>query len=422
MQPQLFFTQIKSTSGDVVTIDITSSSRKATFNFDRLPAKMGNNWCYAQIIRLHIRTQVDQPAMGGTAINADQLYRILESITLKSDDLGQLYAEGDINGPQLGLIAQVIGGGYSMYIQRAQIAAADGDTAITLTVDIPIAQHCFVEGHQTGIWNGHLRNGGQLEVNLAASTALAAVSTGAALEATTDVRAEVLYTAEPEVRVPAIWLWRQRQTPANETKHTIRNVCQGKGLAGPLGVGKLAFLAYMSDQNGLGGADGIDNIQRVYPVDRGQSSHSLSTPHFGTASYLYEFIRQTRKHLIFPDSAGNVYPFAMGTSVNGVPNVATALYLPLVWPHAEGQKVSKLQEISGDYAVEFDYAATPSAAGIWLSLEQCYLSEAQKDFLMGERMGLPPSAFRRHPKVKTLMGDADVAKLRGVPEKVRAAR
>jgi hypothetical protein len=429
MQPKRYYQQLKGISGgDVQTIDVTSGNLTASFSLGNLIAKVGREWAYATKIRLLIRTQIDQPAMSGVALNADQLYRVLSSIQLKSDDLGTIYGPGDLSGPALGLIAQVISNRYAFPFQlRAQIAAADGDTAVVIPIEIPIAHMCFMKGHQTGIWNGWLRNGGELQVNLAASTWPAVVSTGAAAEATTDVRATLVYTLEPEARPPVIWHWRTRDTAASETKHTIRNMNQGSGIKGATGAGKLAFLAWLSDQNGLGGADGVDEIRRVYPRDRGQDSHNIGAPFYGASDYLYDFVSETRSHNIYPPDLGAGYPFAQGTAVNGSPNVATALYLPYFWPDPQGQEVSKCQEWSGEYYVEHEYGTVPTIVSKWLSLEQSYMNPEQEAYLM-DRMGLPPSrGFISVPKVKTMKAArtqedfaAQQQKLRGVPKKISA--
>lgn len=426
MQPKRFFWPLKATSGDIVTLDITSSSRRATFRLDNIPVKHGDEFCYAEKIRLWIRTQVDQPAADGAIIRADQLYRILSGFRLSSDDLGTLYGLSDISGPALGLWAQVISNGYRLpFHLREDIAAADGDTAIVLPIDIPIAHKCFMKGHQTGLWNGWLKNGGVLDVDLSASTALAAVSTGAALEATTAVAAELVYVVEPEARPPVIWTWRQRDTLVGETRHSIPNIAQGAGIVGSMGIGKIAALIYLTDVNGLGGPDGVDNIQRIFPSARGQASHDLGAPFYGPASFLASFVEDTREKNVFPTTNGNGYPYSLGTAINGVPNAATALGLPLFWPAVEGQEVSKLQEWSGSYPVELTYTSTPAAVAKWLSLETSYINENHKDYL-ARRMGVPPELFYDVPKVKILHsaggpeGQAkQEQKLRGVPRKYR---
>jgi len=430
MQPRRYYQQLKGTSGDVVTIDTTSASRTATFLLDGVEAKQGADWCYAEKIRLYIRTQIDQPASGGAILRPDQLYRAITGFRLFCEDLGQIYGISDLNGPQLGLIAQVVSNRYSLpFHLRADIAAADGDTAVTLVVDIPLAHRCFSKGHQTGIWNGFLKSGGKLEVTLAASTWPADVSTAAATEATTDIRAELVYTAEPEARPPVLWHWRVHETNAGETKHTLKNMCQGAGIKGVSGHGKLAFLAYLADVNGLGGADGVDNIQRIYLRDRNQGSHDLGSPFYGAASFLYDFVGETREKNVFGSAQSAGYPFALGTVVDGAPNVATALMLPLIWPDPDGQQVSKLQEWSGDYAVELGYATTPTTVGKWISLEQSYLTPEHEQYLQRERMGLPPEYFQSFAKVRGLNTPTDQqgflqqqAKLRGLPKKFRRVR
>jgi hypothetical protein len=433
MQPKQFVYQLKSTGAETVAVDVTASQRSATFFFDNVPARLSTEWMYAQKLRIYIRTQLDQPAAGGSIIRQDQFYRALESIQLKSSDLGDLYGTGDINGPQLGLIAQVVSNGYRLPwgMTRTGIAAADGDTAIEFCIDVPIGHQCFWKGHQTGIWTGFFKNQGQFVVNLSPSTWPAAVSTGAAAEATTDVRVELHCTSEPEARVPTIWHWRVRNTEVNQNKHSIRNLCQGKGITGSTGAGKIAMLAYLTDVSGLGGADGADNITRIYPRDRGQDAHNLGSPFFAPASYLGRFMEDVQERSIFPSVEDSAYPLQLGTAVTGRPNVATAYMVPFFWPHVEGgQQVSKLQEWpGGDYYVELDYTAVPAAQGAWISLEQSYLTEAQEAFLMGGRMGLNPGQYRTYPKIDRPLnspGDpfgfaTQQMKLRGIPKKIRAA-
>lgn len=430
MQPKRYYQQLKPTaSGDAVTIVPAAATQTATFRFENIDPKLGRDWCYAEKVRLFIRFTLDQPGSGGAILQADQLYRVISSIKLSCDDLGTIYSPGDMNGPALGLVAQVVSNRYALPHQpRTAIAAADGDTNVVLAVDIPLAHRCFHKGHQTGIWNGFLKRGGQLDVTGFSSTCFDAVSTGAVIKATCDIRAELVYTAEPEARPPTLWVWRLRNTPANETKHAIRNLCQGSGITGASGAGKIAALFYLADINGLGGADGVDNIQRVYPRDRGQGSHNLGSPFYGASSFMYDFVEETRRANITPVAVGQAYPFALGTQVEGGLNVASAYFLPYFWPDVEGQQVSKLQEWSGDYYIEHDYTTTPTGQAQWLSLEQSYFTPAYEAFLMGERMGLPPSMFTAYPKVDRQLhsaGDAmgvatQQAKLRGIPKKIRA--
>jgi hypothetical protein len=427
VQPARGYQQLKATSGgDVVTVDPTTGGA-ASFRLDNIPIKVGRYWCYVEKIRIWLETVFDQAASGGAVVPPDQFYRLFSNFRLQSDDLGILYGPGDITGPQMGLIAQVVGGGYKFpFILREDLGAADGDTSLIVPLEIPIAHGCFYKGHQTGVWAGWFRAGGILDVNLAVSTALAGVSTGAALKAPTKVRAEVVYTVEPEARLPELWHWRVHQTPGADTKHVIPNVGQGAGIKGSQGGGKIAFLAYLSNLAGLGGAGAISNIQRVYPRDRDQQTHDHGTPFWGTASYLQDFVTDTKVKNIFPPAQGQAYPYQLGTKINGAPNAATALFLPYIWPDPAGQEVSKLQEWTNNYYIEHNYAATPAGQAQWLILANSYLDPSHEAYLQS-RMGLPPGAFVAYPKVRGLHSAGDPAgqaeqakKLRGIPRKLRA--
>jgi hypothetical protein len=416
--------------GEVQTIDVTSSNRRATFKLEKLKARVGNAWCYLQKLRVYIRTQIDQP--GSTnVITPDWLYSAIENIKLSCDDLGVLYSEGDLTGPQLGLVAQIVSNKYALpSMLGVDVPNTDSDNARTIIVDIPIGHRCFKKGHQTGIWNGFWKNNGILEVNLAASTWPATASAGAAAEATTDVRVEAVYTVEQEARIPTIWKWIVRNTPASETQHMIKNMCQGSGIKGSMGVGKLAFLGYLGNVRGLGGAGTVGNITRVLLRDRGMESFNLSTPFFGHAPFLAQFIEETRYKNIFPSAQAQCYPFVMGNTLDNFLTVgasgALAFFLPYFWPDPEGQDASKLQEVGGDYYVEHDYTATPAAQAKWISLEQSYLSQAQEEWLMGQRMGLNPSQYPVHVKVDKQNDPGNATgvanqqrKYRGIPKKIR---
>lgn len=424
MQPKRYFQQLKGLgNGDIAEIDPTASKRMASFELDNLDARLGSEWCYADKIRLYIGGVIAQVAEG-SVINADRLYSVLESIKLSNDDLGVIYGHGDVTGACLGLICQIISNGYALpFPLREEIAAADGNNDVFLPIDIPLGHRVFYKGHQTGIWNGFLKNNGLLEVNLAGADFIDEVSDGATWTEPVTVRAEVHYTSEPEARPPVIWHYRLRDTPAKTKKHMLADLCQGAGIKGATGVGKVAFLAFLSNLAGLPGSTTIDKIRRVYTRDRGQPNHDMGAPLYGPGSFLTSFIEETHGYNVYGDQG--VYPHLLGEDVNDPGTLDSALFLPYFWPE-RGQEASKLQEWSGKYYIEQEYDPMPEGQAQFLSLEQAYLSETQVDFLMGKRMGLPPSAFSRSPKVKTLSspGDAHGAlvqqqKLRGVPQKIR---
>jgi hypothetical protein len=430
MQPKRYVQQLKGLgNGDVAEVDPAASKRMVSFELDNLDARLGTEWCYADRIRLYIGFPVNQPASGAGVIRADQLYRILESIKLSCDDLGILYGHGDITGPCLGLIGQMISNGYAPpFPLRDDIPTTDAVTNVVLPIDIPIGHRVFFKGHQTNLWNGFLKNNGLLEVNVAGTNVLEDLSTGATVDEPITVRAEMIYSSEPEARPPTIWTYRLRDTPAKATKHSIADMCQGAGIKGSTGSGKLAFLAFLSSLAGLPGNTTIDNLRRIYARDRGQPNHDLSAPLYAAASFLGAFVEETNQFNVYGDLG--TYPYEMGFDPDDPSSLAHALFMPYFWPE-RGQEVSKLQEWSGKYYIEQDYGTVPDDKAQFLALEQSYLSDQQTEFLMGQRMGLPPSQFQRNPKIKTLSppapGDTHGAaqqaqKLRGVPQKIRARK
>jgi len=424
MQPKRYVQQLKGLgNGDVAEIDPGAAKRVASFELDNLDARLGTEWLYADKIRLYITAPINQPGSGGAIIHADQLYRLLESIKLSCDDLGILYGHGDMTGPTFGLLAQMISNGYAPPFPLRDEIAATADTPVVVPIDIPLGHRIFYKGHQTNVWNGHLKNNGLLEVNLGGTAILDAVSDGATVDDPITVRAEVIYSSEPEARPPTLWTWRLRDTPAKNTKHSIADVCQGAGIKGSTGAGKLAFMAFLSNLRGLPGNTTIDNLRRIYPRDRGQPNLDLSAPFYAAASFLGGFVEETQQFNVF--GSDGLYPFQLGSDPNDPSATADALFLPYFWPE-RGQEVSKLQEWSGKYYIEQDYGTVPDDKAQFCSLEQSYLSEQQIEFLMGARMGLPASSFQRNPKVKTLSAPSDPhgamvqqQKLRGVPQKIR---
>jgi hypothetical protein len=428
MQPKRYVQQLKGLgNGDVAEVDPTASKRLVSFELDNLDARLGTEWCYADKIRLYVTGSIQQSDSAAVTLQPDQLYRLVESIKLSCDDLGILYGHGDITGPCLGLVAQVVSNGYALpFPLRDEIPPTGGPFAVTFALDINLGQRVFYKGHQTGIWNGHLKNNGLLEINMGGSAALDSAAVGAIWQEPVTVRAEVIYASEPEARPPTIWTWRLRDTPARNTKHSIMDLCQGAGIKGSTGAGKVAFMAFLSNLAGLPGNTTIDNLRRIYARDRGQPNHDLSAPFYAAASYLSGFVEETQQYNVYGD-AGQ-YPYAIGSDPADPSSLAGALFVPYFWPE-RGQEASKLQEWAGKYYIEQDYGTVPDDKAQFLSLEQSYLSEQQIEFLMGQRMGLPASAFQRNPKVKTLSPAGDphgaqvqAQKLRGLPQKIRARK
>jgi len=422
MQVQRIFKQLVTGSGDVATIDITSSKRRAQFTFDGIDTRAGNMWNYVQALWILVRTKINQPASGAQTIPAYLLYQLMQSLQLKTDDLGSLYRHEDLTGAQLGLIAQYIGNGYRWPFQlQEDTGTADKD--IVVPYRLPIGHKCFTKGHQTGVWSGFFEKG-ILEIDLAAADIFDTDETGVVLEATTDIRVFAEMAPEPEARIHAPWVWRVRETAGGQKKHTIRDLGGGEGLKGNEDRARQAFLAYLSSAGGLGGATTIDKIGQIdLPNRKGQQAIDLGSPFNGTSPFLYSFVSDLREPGMY--TRGSSYPYIPDQVVNGSPADANALFMPYYWPDPDGQQVSKLAVWGGDYNVNHTYAyGAPSDAAQWLSLEGYEYHQKHKNYL-ADRMGIGGNrVFVRKTETKALRGSkvdqagAD-AKMKGIPTKIR---
>ena len=417
--------------GEEPSVDVTGSNLDNIFDFENVPDRIDNLYVYVQHLEVIVETQIDQPASGGAAIDPDDLPRAVTSFDLSSEDLGTPYEPNDINGPRLGLIAGIVGGGYkASYPWPAQVASTDGDTAVDIRYHFPVAQKFMKSAHQTGLWSGLLQVNGRFNVRLSPSTWPAAVSTGAASEATTNVRVIAHCTLEPEIRLAPLWRWKLHKTPANQDKHALAEICKGKGMNGVVAAGKLAFLAYVADVNGLGGADGLDNITRVYSRALGIDNLRYSDTYDGYSVMLNEFVRGTMHRVITPGDkqSDSAYPLPVGATTDNSPNVAGAYFGPLEWPDPEmPAEVSKMREVFGTIDVNHDYTSKPSSEGLWLSCECSYWSDEFLKFVAEQRLKVPGGmgAWRWVPKVKGLRATSNpgeaaqqLQKLRGMPLKL----
>jgi hypothetical protein len=406
----------------VTVVPATGTVATASFSTDGIPARLGvDNFNYVQFLRIKVVMTFDQAAAAGVKLNADDLYRQISAVYLTSPDLGTVYPRKHMKGPLLGLVAQPIGNGYRFpFAMRPQIATADGDTTVTLVCYLPLGMFCFTKGHHLGVWAGHLAEG-TLEVDIAASDALAAVAVGAVIKAPTYVEATAIYMPESEARIPLLALFRQYETPGNLTNHTIRNIGVGDGLNGvDRGCG-LALLAYLSNKKGLGGADTIDKITAVEIPSRAQQ-RTLQPE-----SYMEDFWQQmggnaTSGGSIASDvqNEGGRWPYEMGAAVDK-PNHSSGLFMPFIAPGAE-QELTKIQKWQGDYLINLEYSATPAAAGQWATLEVFRFLEDAKDRLQ-ERMGLSTALYRRVKKFKNKQSEAtfpDEKKMELLPDKIIA--
>lgn len=369
--------ELVSTAGKNPTVTPGASAQTATFLMNNIPTgKSGKFWYYVTALNLKVVTVVDQPAAGGTAINPDKLWKVLQSVQVQCPILGQLFSHANTRGAVLGNIIQNFGFGYNAVHTRAQIAAADGDTTVTLYYRIPFAYEFLRKPHETSPWGGFLE-GGTFEVKFDVSTALDGDSTGAVTKATTSFRAWLELIPAPEAVIHTPIHWREHITPGSSTRHVIQDMGSPDGLQGvdqSKGVG-LAALAVLTDATGMGllGQDGADNITGYDIPWRDQAR--IDAPDAPFLAMIAHMGNNRKSRNGTHDGSG--FPYTIASTPNGDLNDAQALVYPLVVPGRD-LETSKLQTVAGAKEINFSYTATPSGSNRILG---CYFPVFEESFM-----------------------------------------
>ncbi len=359
--------ELVSTGGKNPSFTPGTSVQTAQFLMNSLPVgKDGKLWYYLTAIVVKVVFRITQSGGAGAAMNPDQLYKVLQSVQVQCPLLGQLFLHANTRGATLGNIIQRYGNGYSSLHNRAQVAAANGNTDVTLYFRIPFAYEFLRKPHETSPWTGFLE-GGTLEIKLDTSTVFSADSPAVVTAAPCSMRAWMEMIPSPEAVIHTPSHWREHITPGNSTKAVIQDMGSADGLQGidqSKGVG-LAVLHYLTDATniGLNGPDGADNITGVdipwRNQDRIDSPDSMVNAMFGHQGTS----RQTRNGT--HDGAG--WPYTIAATPNGDLNDAQALVFPLCAPGRDCE-TSKLQTVSGAKEINFSYTSTPSGSYRFLGM------------------------------------------------------
>jgi hypothetical protein len=359
--------ELVSTAGKNPTVTPGASAQSVTFLLNNIPTgKQGKFWYYVTALVLKLVVVVDQPAAGGTAINPDKLWKILQSVQVQCPILGMLFSHANTRGSVLGNLIQAFGFGYSAVHTRAQIAAADGDTTVTMYYRIPFAYEFLRKPHETSPWGGFLE-GGTVEAKLDVSTILDGDSTGAVTKATTSFRAWLELIPSPEAVLHTPCHWREHITPGASTRHVIQDMGSPDGLQGTnqaKGVG-VAVLLNLTDATGIGlsGSDGADNITGFDIPWRDQARVDVPDSSF-MAMYAHMGAFKASRN---GTHDGSGFPYTIAATPNGDLNDAQALVFPLIVPGRDTE-TSKLQTVAGAKEINFTYTATPSGSNRFVGM------------------------------------------------------
>jgi hypothetical protein len=391
--------ELVSTAGkNPSVVPSASGVQTATFLLNTLPTgKAGRFWYYVQALLVKMSVVVTQAGGAGSVINPDKLWKCLASVGVQTPILGELYPHRNTRGAVLGNIIQTLGMGYQAFPLNAQVAAANGNTTVTLFYRIPFAMEILKKSHETSPWTGMLE-GGTVEVKCDLNSVLSADSTGVTIAAPCNFRAWLELQPQPEAVIHTPAHWREYLLPGSTTRHQLLDMGSPDGLKGvdiSKGAG-LAFLGLLHNPTGLGlgGATTFDTITGVDVPWRDQDR--IDAPDAFLAS-LYAMKKRSVssggggvKGTTIGNDFGFPYSIAQGNSADfanaGDGGASGLMYFPIVNPGYEIE-TSKLQSVKGARDINITYSATPAGQQRFLSLEFPVFdegfSEGLKDLLLG---------------------------------------
>ncbi len=412
--PQPF--DLTSDGGTSVALTPGAAVVNAEFLVTAPKSAVGDNFPLAMAIVGRLRFTFDQAASGGTAVNWDDLARVIDSIDVQSPVLGNTHPKDSFPGPVLKHVVEFTSQGYT-YADgaRAQIAAADGDTTVDHYFVIPYANELLRKPHHCAPWIGWLVNT-KVKLYLAASTVFDSLSTGAVTKATTNVQMWVETVIASRPHLPTLAQFHLYESPAaGGTTATLIGIGMANGLSDVKEGSRLAQLFELTDVKGMGAADGADNIT------------SVTIPQLGldTVTNVDAFFAAYRRAMgghrgpvsgvattIVADRAGN--PEGMSATPNGVMNTATAMYTPYRFMGRDAE-LTKIPKFVGDLKIVRSFTSNPaSGRHRFVTLEFRELGEQKKGELKeraGRSRNAPTSKIMLTPGKLNGRGD-----LGGLPE------
>jgi len=383
-----------------------SDVSSVTFNLIGLPPVTGDMRNYVTAFCFRVTQTLDADA-AGSAINFDQLYKGVSSARVFTPLLGEPYQAAHTRGAVLGHFIQVLGAGYA-YPQpaRAQIAAStDQDITVDLYYVLPVSLEFLQKPHETSQFIG-LYEQGELEVRIATTAAYDGDYAGMVTKAPCTLRAWVEYVPSPDNFIGVPFQFKEYVVPGSSTEFILRGVGGGSGLKGIANDGcGLAALVWLTDATGigLGGADGVDEINRVDVPFRSQQSVDIVDP-------LFSMLRRMVQHRTGPSSSvdASTWPYTQAATVNNSLANSQAMFLPLIMP-GKNFETSKAQHVRGDLSLNIGFNSVPSGSSRFVALELLEFDVPQAEAIT-RAMGLNPD--RVNPSKKAYNQSAAGKKLR----------
>jgi hypothetical protein len=214
---------------------------------------------------------------------------------------------------------------------------------------LPLQAGSLLKSHHTSLPVALYRNA-QVKLTCSATSVLTALSTAAALSGVT-IRAYALTIAQPEIVLgPGVEWIRYTYGVTSAAQETVQLDSFGNtsALAGTEPGAGLLNLLWLSNENGQGGCDTVDNVSRVHLPFRGQRPILSPLPFVRRMNLLAGLKVDGSLYAGGVDSYYLPYPYKAGVSTAAQAPYPTVL--PLVMSAPE-QELSKVQTFGGTQAI-----------------------------------------------------------------------
>lgn len=353
---------------------------------------------------------LDQHASTGVAINWDELFRINQSFNVNIPKIGLTHDRSVFTGPVAKHIAEFFSLGYGYCDNaRTQIAAADGDTVLTLYTFLPFTNETVEDPEAFWIWVGWMRDM-ELTFTVAPAAAIAAVSPGAVVKAPCTLTAWLECYTSPQLALPAISQWNRYTTPASSGQNLalLQNVgMSGNGIPEVEQRSRLMAMLEIMSPLGLGGASTGDLF----------TSFGCPELHQDQTSNVDGFLTAFRSALgrrgnpgalsasiAAHDGAGGLH--TMAATPNGSPFANTLKFIPWRFAPVDG-RIEYAPKVYGNITLNRGFTVAPTA-GLHLIItnEIRQLTAGKMNQLQAEA-GIPANTPRKRFSSRPLRAEQE---------------
>lgn len=364
-----------------------------TFNLSGLDGRTEDLWNYIQAIWVHVDFTL---TAGGTAavVNAEQNFRVVDSFNVFSPVLGDVLAQKDNKGPEVGHIDGPIGAGYLQPVPYGPgTPAAPGAHAQGVYFRIPLGLDCYRRPTDFGPWAPLFEKGRVVVYIAPLGTVFGTLQTLSAAAVTVRAAFEILPFGTPQIHSPSKFV--HYEFPTSGVQLKILSFGNGSGFLGVNAGARLAMLLWLSSLVGLGGV-GTPNIWTRFSLPW-RHQRVVNNTDFAAASFLAggrARVVGDETGTLADDSTG--WPYLQSTPIGASVLAASLYFFPIVWPGRES-RMSAEQKQTGDLQIDAGFTATPNGTHIFRTLEHYSFQPAMVGKIMG-LMGFDTTNFTAQAK------------------------